>query len=109
MDSQTTAIVLGASIFGYLGKALLGRFSRETDTVLPAAITDLKNQLATTTADLKRQVEVIGTSVQEIRLNVEGMKNGFITRDKLDELFKECRRDCRHYLSNLTVNDDSHD
>lgn len=81
IDTDTSMFVVGSAIFGWLCNTLYIRFTRQTDIVVPEAIKQIGDK-----------IDSIAAIVHKMEITIEGIKNGFVTRDKMDEKIAEVER-----------------
>lgn len=81
VDADTLLFVVGSSLVGWLANSLYNKFTNQTDKVLPETIKEIATK-----------VDSIVTIVHKMEITIEGIKNGFVTRDKMDEKIAEVER-----------------
>ena len=91
MDLQMAAFIVVSGLIGWLGNGLVSRMYRETDKVIPAAIEELKNK-----------IEEALRVVHQLQVTIEGMKSGFVTRDKFDSELRSFKEDHRREIPELS-------
>lgn len=89
LDTETIMWVAASGIIGWLANNLVGRLTRQTDTEIPASVNKLDDAISKIESDLRQDIKDLKKSVEEIKLTLEAIKNGFVTRDKMDEKIKE--------------------
>ena len=81
IDTDTSLFVIGSAIIGWLANNLYIRFTHHSDTVIPEAIKQISDK-----------IDSIAAIVHKMEITIEGIKNGFVTRDKMDEKIAEVER-----------------
>ena len=76
-DAQMAIFVTGSGLVGWLANALVARITKDTDGSV---------------IDLRVELKAIKESVQKVEVTLEGMRNGFVTRDKLDDTVNALER-----------------
>jgi hypothetical protein len=101
VDSQMVLFVVGSGLVGWLSNNIVDRIFKDNERVADKLLPEAFNKL-------EKELRALADVVHRMEITLEGMRNGFVTRDKFDDKSRECDRRCSSAYSDLNAKIEAH-